>query len=486
MSADLLALPRHPASLAPVASHNRDLVRLLSRHVTPDMVEFVAQRASELIQIDGESSRIAGPTPPHAVSGDRWQSSPKLSLRDFVMTLVRVSRVHVATLLTTLIYLERLSGKLPVSPERNWSAKHRIFLATLIVSAKYLNDSSPKNKHWASYSVIFSTPEINLMEQQLLYLLDYDLRFDETAALNVWTPFLTNYSQATRASAMDRVTRGTHARSEAYRRTQMSRTNSDESTRSGFSRTNSFESTSSRTSPEETLSEMTKRMSIASSRPTSTISVSSGQSRLVVPPPLVHSRSSASTASSRSSYMGSLIEDTGSSSGSSVWSSSDESDGEPEHTVYSSSSRLDRGEGYQADDEHPALHTARKPFLLRSVPSHYKDHDRSRKPSDAGSVRTITITPPQTQRSTSNTRRTSSGKRASIAFAQAPAKDMVGINGTYRSSNSGGFLSRMWSAATKKDDADLPEAVSAHGLKRLMLVGHGRQHPNVRQAREDV
>ena len=49
MSADLLALPRHPASLAPVASHNRDLVRLLSRHVTPDMVEFVAQRASELI-----------------------------------------------------------------------------------------------------------------------------------------------------------------------------------------------------------------------------------------------------------------------------------------------------------------------------------------------------------------------------------------------------------------------------------------------------
>ncbi|KAL1747677.1 hypothetical protein HDZ31DRAFT_31373 [Schizophyllum fasciatum] len=478
MPADLLALPRHPASLIPIANHNRDLVRLLSRNVTPDMVEFVAQRAADLIQIDGEPSKIVAPTPLHAAAAER---SPKLSLRDFVMAVVRVSRVHVATLLTTLIYLERLSGRLPVSPERNWSAKHRIFLATLIVSAKYLNDSSPKNKHWASYSVIFSTPEINLMEQQLLYLLDYDLRFDEATALHIWTPFLSNYSQATRASAMDRVARGTHARSEASRRSQMYRTLSEESTRSTFSRASSFESTSSKASPEESLSEMTKRMSIASSRANSTASLASGQSRLV-PPPLVHSRSSASTASSRSSYMGSLIDDTGSSSGSSVWSSSDESDGETEPSVYTSSSRLERG-GYQADDEHPALHTARKPFVLRSVPSHaHKEHDRSRKPSDAGSVRTITITPPQSQRSGS--RRISSGKRASVVFSQAPAKDVIG--GQYRSSNSGGFLSRMWSAATKKDDADSPEAATGHGLKRLMLVGHGRQHPSARQAREDV
>ncbi|TRM67669.1 hypothetical protein BD626DRAFT_479479 [Schizophyllum amplum] len=483
MSAELAALPRHPASLIPIAKHNRELVRLLSRHVTPDMVEYVATRASELIQIDSEPTKSAiTATPPHAALGtssaERWQSSPRLSLRDFVLTLVRVSRVHVATLLTTLIYLERLSGKLPVSPERNWSAKHRIFLATLIVSAKYLNDSSPKNKHWASYSVIFSCPEINLMEQQLLFLLDYDLRFDEKTTLDVWAPFLSNYSQATRASAMDRVARGTHRRSQISTPYELSRPT--------FSRSSSAESASSKTSPEESLSEITKRLSIvSSSRSANRSSVASSQSRLVVPPPLVHSRSSASTASSGSSYMGSLIDDTGSSSGSSVWSSSDESDGETEPPVYTSASRMERGEGYHAVDEHPVSHSSKKPFLLRSVPSQAcKDNDRSRKLSDAGSVRTITITPPQSARKASNSRHTSSAKRSSIAFAHGSIKDMAGINGMSRSSSSAGFLSRMWSAATKKDDVDhSPEAAAGHGLKRLMLV---RQHPIGGHGREDV
>lgn len=88
--------------------------------------------------------------------------------------------------------------------------RHRVFLATLIVAAKYLNgepgfarswlgastndlslsDSSPKNKHWTRYSGLFSSPEVNLMERQLLFLLDYDLRMDESELLTHFEPFL--------------------------------------------------------------------------------------------------------------------------------------------------------------------------------------------------------------------------------------------------------------------------------------------------------
>lgn len=48
---------------------------------------------------------------------------------------------------------------------------HRVFLASLIVAAKYLNDQSPKNKHWSAHSTVFSVGEVNLMEKQLLALL---------------------------------------------------------------------------------------------------------------------------------------------------------------------------------------------------------------------------------------------------------------------------------------------------------------------------
>lgn len=83
-----------------------------------------------------------------------------------------------------------------------------MFLATLIVAAKYLNDSSPKNKHWASFAKLFDPSEINLMEKQLLFLLDYDLRFDEAEAISHFAPFMrqrSNEAKEARAAAVTRV-----------------------------------------------------------------------------------------------------------------------------------------------------------------------------------------------------------------------------------------------------------------------------------------
>lgn len=86
--------------------------------------------------------------------------------------------------------------------------RHRVFLATLIAAAKYLNDSSPKNKHWAAFAQLFDPAEINLMEKQLLFLLDYDLRFDEAEAIKHFAPFMAKRAEAakeTRAAAVTRV-----------------------------------------------------------------------------------------------------------------------------------------------------------------------------------------------------------------------------------------------------------------------------------------
>lgn len=189
---------------------NQSLHNLIRSPITDDMIDYVTWKAMTVIPCtlasppqtisdfsvnDNPSSMsqvLTGDpllTPPNAPSEHEslYATMPSASppplpgqvqlppLREFITNLVRKSHLHTGTFLATLVYLERLRKKLHSVAKGMPCTCHRVFLSTLIVTAKYVNDTSPKNRHWARYSSVFSVAEVNLMEKQLLVLLDFHL-----------------------------------------------------------------------------------------------------------------------------------------------------------------------------------------------------------------------------------------------------------------------------------------------------------------------
>ncbi|KAI9777883.1 MAG: hypothetical protein M1816_004391 [Peltula sp. TS41687] len=165
----------------------------IQQPVSKEMISYLAHQASSTIPC----GRI-----PVQTSTPQSRGVTLPSVETFIRQLVRRSNVGVGILMSTLVYLDRVRQSLPATVSRAFNCTiHRIFLASLILAAKNLNDSSPKNLWWARNSHVpgyggwgFSLPDVNLMEKQLLSILEWNVRITEIDLLSQLERFLARAS----------------------------------------------------------------------------------------------------------------------------------------------------------------------------------------------------------------------------------------------------------------------------------------------------
>ncbi|KAJ2359340.1 hypothetical protein IWW50_000142 [Coemansia erecta] len=97
-------------------------------------------------------------------------------LESFVCSVAKTLSVKPAVVVTSLIYVERLSERLPQSATGKMDTPYRIFLAALLLADKYWSDQAVKVKALvAATGGLFKHREILAMERALLRILGFNL-----------------------------------------------------------------------------------------------------------------------------------------------------------------------------------------------------------------------------------------------------------------------------------------------------------------------
>lgn len=159
----------------------KSIEKFINSPVNPDLVHKVIIKTLQIIPCEPGN----------------FETGQLPSLQKFLNRLIHCLHLNNGILMSTIIYLNRLQAKLPQNCKGLPSTRHRILLSCLILSIKFNNDFSIKNYDWLSLTNnLFNLKDINLMERQLLYLLNWNLFINEYETFNNFPRFLNPIRQS--------------------------------------------------------------------------------------------------------------------------------------------------------------------------------------------------------------------------------------------------------------------------------------------------
>jgi len=101
---------------------------------------------------------------------------------EFVSSVLSRSEMKAPVILASLVYIHRAMPHLSIGTEQ-WACE-RVFLGALILAAKYTNDSTLRNVHWALCTGVFGKRDVGRIEREFLQVLNWDLSISEDDILS--------------------------------------------------------------------------------------------------------------------------------------------------------------------------------------------------------------------------------------------------------------------------------------------------------------
>lgn len=151
-----------------------------------------------LVKIVQHNDQI--PVTPNNLTRFHSRAPPAISVADYLRRIVQFASLEKACLLALLVYIDRIC-------ERNTSfhisslTVHRFVIAAMTVGAKSICDSYCTNTHYARVGGI-STQELNALELEMLFLIDWKLSVDGSTLQNYYEHLVDNSSRCRRIPAV--------------------------------------------------------------------------------------------------------------------------------------------------------------------------------------------------------------------------------------------------------------------------------------------